>query len=107
MSIEEQAIWNADPPACAYITLAKVWTRKEALLKAVGVSLHHSMRDFSIGWHGNAACVEFPDIEDQLAIWTVHDVSPLPSGLVGALALRGHGIVRPLAFSSPIPLTSL
>ncbi len=101
LSAEEQARWNAHPPDCAYTALAKVWSRKESLLKAIGVGMHRSMQDISVGWSGSFVAVECPDITNQSTVWSVHDLSPLPIGFVGALTLRGQGTVRPLSLSFP------
>ncbi len=96
LSTEEQANWQANPPACAYTALAKVWCRKESLLKAVGVGMQRSMQEISIGWSDHSVMIEYPDIKNQLASWRVHDLSPLPTGLVGAVTLRGQGVGRAL-----------
>lgn len=74
----EQSALRALPDAARPEALARVWTRKEAYLKATGVGLAYGVADPYVGVSETAA---------ELADFAVHDVpTPLPS-YAAAIAL--------------------
>jgi 4'-phosphopantetheinyl transferase len=91
-SAEESAAWEHSPPTSAATALATIWTRKEALLKAVGTGLSMAMCDFTVGWAPQlpqkTQSIHLPNIAGQSTCWYVHDLPSLPHGLVGSLAVN-------------------
>jgi 4'-phosphopantetheinyl transferase len=89
LSPSEQLAWKAVPSARRARLLARVWTRKEALLKAIGVGLARPMHGLTVGWAPGPLWVRAPDAGSRtMAHWLLCDLAPLPAGLAGALALR-------------------
>ncbi len=67
----------------------RVWTRKEAVVKALGEGLASSLTRFSVATDPDAVASR-PTGEASLAAlreWVLHDLSPM-TGYVGALAVR-------------------
>ena len=64
---------------------AVTWTRKEAVLKALGVGLHAPLDSFETGAPDGAACVTGEASEWHG--WTVTDLAPAP-GYIGAVAIQ-------------------
>jgi 4'-phosphopantetheinyl transferase len=88
LSEDEQAAWDAAPPESAAAALAVVWTRKEALLKAIGCGLARPMRSFTAGWLPGPAPLCLPDLDGKRRLWHLHDLPSLPDGLAGCVAVN-------------------
>jgi 4'-phosphopantetheinyl transferase len=68
------------------------WTRKEAIIKALGVGLPNMLKDFDVSLAPGVSpevIATRPDPEEKLQ-WTLFDLDPGP-GYVSALAVRGTG----------------
>lgn len=68
------------------------WTRKECLVKALGVGLTMEFASFevSVGYSTPPRLLRSSDSRLDPAEWTLYDLE-LPAGAVGALAVRGSG----------------
>jgi 4'-phosphopantetheinyl transferase len=68
------------------------WTRKEAILKAVGagLSLPLDTLDVPVAPEALPSVLALPRTVADTADWSLHDVCP-PTGYVGAVALPGEG----------------
>ncbi|NRR32715.1 4'-phosphopantetheinyl transferase superfamily protein [Oxalobacteraceae bacterium] len=90
LSAQERVRWHTAPPPCPASALALLWTRKEALLKAIGCGLRRAMHQVCVGWECGPAPVPVrsADLAGQPALWMVRELDGLPAGLAGALAWR-------------------
>ena len=95
LSCDEQVAWSDAPPRDPAIALACLWTRKEALLKAIGTGLIRPMGSISVGWDPGPLLIEALDMDGRAACWTIYDLVPLPVDVAGAVALRGKGHSMP------------
>lgn len=76
------------PRRAAFLNL---WTRKEAVLKAVGAGLSYGLQrvEFDVDAAGTVGALHGPLADDGAGgEWQLHRLAPAP-GLVGALAWRG------------------
>ncbi len=91
LSPAERAAFARLPEAALRERLYSLWTRKEAVLKALGVGLTESMRSISmtVGTESPPRVTGFADDADDPAEWLLHEFAPAP-GVVGALALRAR-----------------
>jgi len=71
------------------VKLARIWVRKEALLKAAGMGLSSPMAKLHMGSADGPTYVNFQDSQGVLRYWTVFDLQ-LPASLAGAIAVSGH-----------------
>ena len=71
----------------------RLWTRKEAFLKALGVGLTHSLRSFSVDPSPGAArgLLEVGDLPEDAAEWHLAGI-PCSEGAEAALAVDRAGI---------------
>jgi 4'-phosphopantetheinyl transferase len=78
----------------------RLWSRKEAYIKALGNGLSHPLQDFSIADDCNPA----PVVEHAAAgIWQVHDLDA-GAGTAAALALpHGNWRLRCFRYAAPTP----
>lgn len=69
------------------------WTRKEAVVKAIGVGLSMQFTSFevSVGLTVQPRVIGFSDPRLGAEEWTLYDLE-LPAGVAGALAVRGTGV---------------
>lgn len=66
----------------------RVWTCKEAFIKALGAGLSLRLDVFDVAVAGEMRFLAFRDREDAPEAWSLHDVSPSPV-FAAALAIRG------------------
>ena len=88
LSPDEYALWRTAPQSFQAAALCRVWTGKEAVLKAIGTGLQRNMREFDIGWESGSRAVSLADMAGRPATWHVHDLHPLPVGLIGCVAVN-------------------
>ncbi|WP_102225042.1 4'-phosphopantetheinyl transferase family protein [Acidimangrovimonas sediminis] len=82
----------------------RLWTRKEALVKAVGQGLSLPLDSFAVTVDAAARLLRLD--HDDAAAWTLTDLAP-GAGLQGALALRTAGRpVRLCLRAGTLPLTA-
>jgi 4'-phosphopantetheinyl transferase len=65
---------------------ARIWCRKEAYVKALGVGIDGGFADFSVVWPGHADGRVRRDGGRVDPAWTLRDLD-MPSGYAGALAV--------------------
>jgi 4'-phosphopantetheinyl transferase len=85
---EAAAIENADQPGSAFLRL---WTRKEAVIKAVGVGLSMPLNCFDLSTvpgDGSASFAVADPAAQGGASWTLHELSP-GAGYVAAAVIQG------------------
>lgn len=68
----------------------RVWTCKEAFIKALGAGLSLRLDVFDVAVDGAMRFLGFRDRDDAPDAWTLCDVSPGPA-FAAALAIRGNG----------------
>lgn len=84
---EETTQLKAVPEADRAATFLNLWTRKEALTKALGVGIVDSLARFSVN-HGTTATVTAIDGDTRRAAeWTLHGFTPA-AGYVAAAAVQ-------------------
>ncbi len=68
-----------------------VWSRKEALVKALGTGISHRLSSFSVSVSPTqpAAILETAWDPSQIDAWSIHDI-PLPQGYSGAVVAAGQ-----------------
>ena len=91
LSPEEYAEWSILSNEASQQALARVWARKEALLKGIGTGLCRPMHSLQVGYGLPVADVEAPDLGGTPRLWTVIDLDGLPRGMAGALAVCRGG----------------
>ena len=93
-SCEEMAQWTKLPEADRNTAFYRVWTRKEAYLKAIGLGLYRNLQDvtvpLAIELTGDSAqpCLVRDQANTQ-ETWSVRDV-PVMTGYSAALCCRGE-----------------
>ena len=88
-SRDEQAALADEPANKLADAFFRCWTRKEALVKALGAGLSMPLDSFSVlPLDASPVAVTARNAVDT--DWWVHDVSPA-AGYVGAIAVRGQG----------------
>lgn len=98
-SDREIAVLEAMPGSVRSAAFFRIWTRKEAYLKAtdvdLGPGLPSSLARFTVAGmrHGTIASVEVPAYPDERDRWVLIDIDVAP-GHVGALAVKGRPRVR-------------
>ena len=80
---------EATPPGARVAAFHRLWTRKEAWLKARGTGLSEDTRAFTVTQDAQDARLT-RCADDDPAAWSLHDIAPAP-GMAGALALRAEG----------------
>ncbi len=93
----EAALLHAAPEAALAALFLRCWTRKEALLKAIGCGLREEPARFDTRLHEPS-----PVVETALGCWRLHDVLLPALGAIAALAVSPR--VRQLYLGSPHPL---
>jgi 4'-phosphopantetheinyl transferase len=85
---EQEWIVASDEPIRSERFL-RVWTRKEALVKAIGKGLHSPLRHFDVGGPSPLTVGDLPGSENPEKRWRVLDLPPA-RGYVGAVANHLH-----------------
>ena len=67
------------------VALIRCWTRKEALVKAIGIGLSASLRDFTVGLGPRAELLHWEGTGVWDTTWTLRHLEPR-DGFVGCLA---------------------
>jgi 4'-phosphopantetheinyl transferase len=89
---EEAAyVQSASDEAESTLRFLRIWTRKEAYLKATGAGLARPMSSFAVSGTNPATLLWAEG--DDVARWSLLDLS-LPGGMVGAVALPARHTVR-------------
>jgi 4'-phosphopantetheinyl transferase len=63
------------------------WTRKEAVLKAIGTGLSRELKSTSVGWASR-------DVPIDVITWRLQRLRGLPAGMVGCVASIREGRIR-------------
>jgi 4'-phosphopantetheinyl transferase len=100
---EAQAL-AALPPEARDRAFMAVWTRKEAIVKAIGAGLSMPLDRFSVSLPpGPATLLRMAGAPDAPADWTLHHLEPGP-GTIGAAAIaRAHAPVALCALPATWP----
>lgn len=83
----ESAAIQELPPAERLRAFYRIWTRKEALLKATGLGITGGLRRFVVGHGREAQLFRAPDDPEH---WSLTNLEPTRD-YVGAIALRARG----------------
>ena len=97
---DESARLHAVPDHERLTLFFRLWTRKEAFLKALGFGLTHPLRSFSVDPSSGAAqgLLDAGELPEEPASWHIGSV-PCASGAVAALAVDGARIrLEPLPY---------
>jgi 4'-phosphopantetheinyl transferase len=78
-----QTIAPKDQPSCFF----KCWTRKEALIKALGTGLSYPLDRFSVSFDEPARVLSVDGYGTELSLWHLHHLEPEP-GYYAAIATR-------------------
>lgn len=83
-SLDESILYQSLPSEKQEQAFFRMWTRKEAFVKGLGLGLSYPLESFSVG-------VEVPVALKGAASgpWSVRHLEPVP-GFVGAIAMRSH-----------------
>ena len=88
LAAAERSDWAALPDNARDTAVIRAFTRKEALLKALGLGLEGGLREVATGLRpGPARLRALPASAGPTGTWTLQDLDP-PPGLAGAVALR-------------------
>jgi len=89
---EEQALLRAEPADRQRTLFFKVWTRKEAYMKATGLGLYMPLEEFGVLPAANTRALRLQLQKDpsEAARWALRDLEPA-IGYTGAVAVAGHG----------------
>lgn len=91
---EREQVAAAADPLAAFL---RAWTRKEALLKAIGCGLRVELREVAIAPDGTVAAL--PAALGDPAVWTVSDLAL--DGYAGAVAARAASLA--VSVRAPAP----
>ena len=94
---ETAALQSADEDLLS--TFYRLWTRKEAYVKASGAGLSVQLAEIAVGIGDHAAFVRLP--VDNPAAWSLIHLEPAP-GYIGALAVRQPEAVASLRTWNPM-----
>jgi 4'-phosphopantetheinyl transferase len=83
-SSNEICCYKALPPSMQETAFFRLWTRKEAFVKGLGLGLSHPLDSFSVGLD-----VPVSLAGRDSADWSLHHLEP-GHGFAGALAVRSH-----------------
>jgi medium-chain acyl-[acyl-carrier-protein] hydrolase len=89
---EERALLRAEPADRQRTLFFKVWTRKEAYMKATGLGLYMPLEEFGVlpAATTRALRLQLQKDPNEAARWALHDLEPAV-GYTGAVAVAGHG----------------
>ncbi len=89
---DEQTLLGSLPGPERVTGFFRVWTRKEAYMKATGMGLYMPLEKFAVlpAPAGRALRLRLNETPAEAARWGLRDLE-LPPGYVGALAVAGHG----------------
>lgn len=90
-----RALPNVEQLAAFY----RCWTRKEAIVKAIGEGLSHALNSFDVSLGTPAVVERFEGEADAPAVWRLANFDPAPS-YAGAVACRTAGAALSLRFRS-------
>lgn len=91
-SAKEKDLWNSAPKEKSHEVFFSCWTRKEALLKAMGVGLSVDPRTIDTA-PDELICRRKPDHGSETQHWSIVDFDP-GFGYMAALAVEGEGWQR-------------
>jgi 4'-phosphopantetheinyl transferase len=88
---EEQAALAALPPDARAAAFTRAWTRKEAMVKAIGSGIAGGLGAFAVPVHETEVCglLRAPAAWAASGPWVLRTL-PVPGGYGAALALRGE-----------------
>lgn len=85
---EEQAALEALPAAERPTAFTRCWTRKEAIVKAIGTGIAGGLATFAVPVHAAPAVAVVRAAEAWGSEWMLRDL-PVPADYLASLALRG------------------
>jgi phosphopantetheinyl transferase len=100
-SAEEQSAWASLPVAQQTRAFMRLWTRKEACLKAWGVGLGFDARRVDVGWAAGGLLIQPPDPLLDGPLWLESLSLPDNAGFEAAVALGTAGSTRRAQESLP------
>jgi len=89
-SLSERAALNNAPTAQSHELFFRVWTRKEAYIKARGEGLSHHLHQFDVSTDETAILLATRPDTSEAQRWRLQDIK-IPSGFVAAAALEVDG----------------
>jgi 4'-phosphopantetheinyl transferase len=75
----ETKAFEATPPQDQLSAFFKCWTRKEALIKAVGTGLSYPLDRFSVSFDEPARVLSAGPDHAELSLWHLHHLEPEPN----------------------------
>lgn len=102
LSPAETAEWISLPAERREETFFRVWTRKEACVKAVGEGLSAPLEDFRVPLlQAGPIVIDIRDNLNKTRIWTLHDLN-LPPNYTGSVIYQDSR--RPILFFNDLPI---
>jgi 4'-phosphopantetheinyl transferase len=101
-SPREAQAFHQLPPAEQQVAFLNLWTRKEALLKATGEGIAHSLASVEVAFRPGepAGLLALPESFGSISEWSVLDL-PVPAGFIGAVAVRSPAIQVQFSQATP------
>lgn len=89
-SPREFATLQSIPPMLRAEAFFRIWTRKEAFIKAIGEGMSHPLDAFDVNLCRHAPAILAVDGDaERAADWTLREID-VPAGFIGALAAEGR-----------------
>lgn len=89
-SIHEQAAYIALEDTEKQAGFFRAWCRKEAVVKAMGSGISYGLDRFDVSLTEQAELLEIRDETESVESWKLYNLTGLPDGFIGALAIAAN-----------------
>lgn len=89
-SQQEQSAYIALEDSEKQAGFFRAWCRKEAVVKAIGSGISYGLDRFDVSLTERAELLEIRDETESVDSWKLYNLTGLPAGLVGALAIAAN-----------------